>query len=281
MSRLQTQAEANAYWENVEFKKWVVTFSAGSRNRRRTAESLVTSRTATGARKAAIKHQQTERGNDWVSSAMPSVRLATAQDLGCVATSIDAPTTTDQNLVATGWTITKDYESWIVVSPAGQKRRWFEKTTAHDDSPFMWAFLNALSASWAAPAPNPQLRSERIAEIAAMYHHDDDTEIGDMMAAIRVALKEAGAAPADALDAAFEAVRTTQYGPGVSIELSGDEVATAIDAWLVAHGVHVSGSRTVTVNGALCEAGRVFVDPAGFVVADGNKLSGRGVNAEG
>ena len=41
----------------------------------------------------------------------------------------------------------------------------------------------------------------------------------------------------------------TEYGPGVSVELTGDEVATAIDAWLVALGVHVSGSRTVTVNG--------------------------------
>lgn len=74
---------------------------------------------------------------------------------------------------------------------------------------------------------------------------------------------------------------TTQFGPGVSIELSGNEVATAIDAWLVAHGVHVSGPRTVTVNGALCEAGHVYVDPAGFVIADGNELSGRGVSAEG
>lgn len=84
MTRLQTQAEANAYWENVEFKKWVVTFTAGSSRSRRTTESLVTSRTSTGARKAAIRHQQIERGNDWVASAASTVRLATAQDLGCV-----------------------------------------------------------------------------------------------------------------------------------------------------------------------------------------------------
>lgn len=32
---------------------------------------------------------------------------------------------------------------------------------------------------------------------------------------------------------------TTEYGPGVSIELSGDEVATATDAYLVARGVCV------------------------------------------
>lgn len=147
MTRLQTQAEANAYWENVEFKKWVVTFTAGSRNKRRIAESLVTSRNATGARKAAITHQQIECGNDWVTSAMSTIRLATAQDLGCVAAVAEDPATTDQPLRADGWSITKDNESWTVVSPSGQKRRWFEKTTAHDDSPFMWAFLNALSAN--------------------------------------------------------------------------------------------------------------------------------------
>jgi uncharacterized protein YlxW (UPF0749 family) len=67
----------------------------------------------------------------------------------------------------------------------------------------------------------------------------------------------------------------TKYGPGVSLELTGDEVATAIDAWLVAHDVHVSGARTVTVNGRLCEAGTVYVDPSGFVIVDGKKLSGR------
>ena len=68
----------------------------------------------------------------------------------------------------------------------------------------------------------------------------------------------------------------TEYGPGVSIELTGDEVATAIDAWLVAHGVHVSGPRTITVNSGLCTFGHVYVDPSGFVITDGEKLTGRG-----
>jgi hypothetical protein len=68
----------------------------------------------------------------------------------------------------------------------------------------------------------------------------------------------------------------TEYGPGVSIELTGDEVATAISAYLVAHGVHVSGPRTVTVNGELCEEGEVYVDPSGFAVADGKRFTGRG-----
>ena len=68
---------------------------------------------------------------------------------------------------------------------------------------------------------------------------------------------------------------TTQYGPGVSIELDGNEVATAIDAWLVAHCVHVSGPRTITVNGELCEAGHIFVDPSGFVITPkGEKVAG-------
>lgn len=73
---------------------------------------------------------------------------------------------------------------------------------------------------------------------------------------------------------------TTQFGPGVSIELNGDEVATAIDAWLVAQGVRVSGPRTVTVNGDLCATGHVYVDPSGFVITEAGKLSGRGVTAE-
>ena len=68
----------------------------------------------------------------------------------------------------------------------------------------------------------------------------------------------------------------TEYGPGVSIEMSGDEVARAIYAYLAAHGIHVSGPRTVTVNGELCESGHVYVDPEGSVVADGKRWTGRG-----
>ena len=68
----------------------------------------------------------------------------------------------------------------------------------------------------------------------------------------------------------------TQFGPGVSIELSGEEVAAAIHAWLVAHGVYVSGPSTVTVNGDLCETGHVYVDPSGCVIDNGRKFSGRG-----
>jgi hypothetical protein len=69
---------------------------------------------------------------------------------------------------------------------------------------------------------------------------------------------------------------TTEFGPGVDVRMTGDEVATAIDAYLVSHGIHVVGPRTVTVNGCLCEAGSVYVDPSGKVVTDGRVYSGRG-----
>lgn len=73
---------------------------------------------------------------------------------------------------------------------------------------------------------------------------------------------------------------TTEFGPGVSIDLTGDEVAMAIDAWLMARGVHVRGPRTVKVNGDLCEIGEIYVDPSGFVVADGERFSGRGLGGD-
>ena len=67
-----------------------------------------------------------------------------------------------------------------------------------------------------------------------------------------------------------------EYGPGVMIELNGEEIATAIDAYLTAHCVHVSGPRTINVNGELIENGGVYVDPSGFVISEGEKYSGRG-----
>jgi hypothetical protein len=68
----------------------------------------------------------------------------------------------------------------------------------------------------------------------------------------------------------------TEYGPGVAIEMTGEEVALAISAYLVAHDVHIVGARTITVNGELCEVGRVYVDPSGSVVTDGRRFTGRG-----
>lgn len=69
---------------------------------------------------------------------------------------------------------------------------------------------------------------------------------------------------------------TTKYGPGVEISLSGDEVAIAIDAYLVAHDIFVFGPRTITINGELCKIGEVYIDPSGFVIKNGKKISGRG-----
>lgn len=73
----------------------------------------------------------------------------------------------------------------------------------------------------------------------------------------------------------------TKYGPGVDIKLTGDEVASAIDAWLVAQGVHVRGPRTVRVNNGLCNDGNVYVDPSGFVVANGKMYLGIEVQSKG
>lgn len=69
---------------------------------------------------------------------------------------------------------------------------------------------------------------------------------------------------------------TTKYGPGVDILLSGEEVARAIAAYLVAHGVYVDGARTITVNGDLCERGRVYVDPGAAVIYEGRRWCGDG-----
>ena len=73
----------------------------------------------------------------------------------------------------------------------------------------------------------------------------------------------------------------TEFGPGVEVALTGDEVATAIDAFLVARGIHVSGPRTISVNGRLCMDGLVYVDPSGFVISRGKKYAGRGGKDDG
>lgn len=73
---------------------------------------------------------------------------------------------------------------------------------------------------------------------------------------------------------------STEYGPGVLISLTGDEVAAAIATYLVAHDVHIRGPRTITVNGELCEEGHIYVDPSGIVITDGYVFSGRGPGGE-
>jgi hypothetical protein len=68
----------------------------------------------------------------------------------------------------------------------------------------------------------------------------------------------------------------TEYGSGVKIELSGEDVALAIEALIVSRNIHISGPRTISVNGSLCHFGGVYVDPSGYVIAKGKKISGRG-----
>ncbi|MBD9395759.1 hypothetical protein [Acidovorax sp. ACV01] len=82
---IQTQAQANAYWADKEVKKWVVEFTAGPHHWRRTARSLVSARSTARAQAAGIQHQIVVMNNTWVRRASATtVRLATAQDLGCV-----------------------------------------------------------------------------------------------------------------------------------------------------------------------------------------------------
>jgi hypothetical protein len=68
----------------------------------------------------------------------------------------------------------------------------------------------------------------------------------------------------------------TEFGPGVQIDLTGDEVAIAIEAYLLAHSVRISGPRTIRVNGKLCSTGKIYVDPSGFVIHHGKRIDGRG-----
>lgn len=72
----------------------------------------------------------------------------------------------------------------------------------------------------------------------------------------------------------------TEFGPGVDIELTGQEVAIAIYTYLTAHRVHISGPATIRVNGRLCKSGSIYVDPSGEVVAEGKLYSGRGGRAK-
>jgi hypothetical protein len=60
----------------------------------------------------------------------------------------------------------------------------------------------------------------------------------------------------------------TKYGPGVQIDLDGNDIALAIEAYLVAHNIHIFGPRTTRVNGELIETGEIYVDPSGFVIEE-------------
>lgn len=68
----------------------------------------------------------------------------------------------------------------------------------------------------------------------------------------------------------------TEYGPGIEINLTGDEVALAIELWLFYQNTLICGPRTITVNNELCNSGRVYIDPSGYVIDNGLKYFGSG-----
>lgn len=72
----------------------------------------------------------------------------------------------------------------------------------------------------------------------------------------------------------------TEYGRGVSIILTGDEVATAIDSYLVSRNVVVRGPRTITMEGELLKETRVYVDPSGSVINNSTPDGGEPVTVE-
>ena len=55
---------------------------------------------------------------------------------------------------------------------------------------------------------------------------------------------------------------TTEYGPGVQIDLSEDELYQAIAAYLVARGINISGPRTTRPRS---DGVGIYVDPSGHV----------------
>ena len=50
----------------------------------------------------------------------------------------------------------------------------------------------------------------------------------------------------------------------------------AITTYMHAHQMYTSGTQTVSVNGELCDSARVYVDPSGFVMFNGQRWEGRG-----
>lgn len=68
---------------------------------------------------------------------------------------------------------------------------------------------------------------------------------------------------------------TSEYGPGIEISLTGEEIAIAIDLYLYSKGVLILGPRTTQVNNELCQGGEVYVDPSGYIIAYRKKYTGR------
>lgn len=135
------------------------------------------------------------------------------------------------------------YEAWFLQKGSAhqlernQTMGWYENLWANAGWE-AWQARAALAASRAAgvPASELGLTRERIAQIAATYFHQDETELGDMKTAIRVALREAASTatglPTAAPDASCpEAARTqataalkAQAAP--NLELTDEELTT-------------------------------------------------------
>jgi hypothetical protein len=68
----------------------------------------------------------------------------------------------------------------------------------------------------------------------------------------------------------------TKYGKGIQIDLTCEEIARAIYAYLMSHNVVINGAATIRVNDELIKKGEIYVDPSGRVIADGIGWSGHG-----
>ena len=68
---------------------------------------------------------------------------------------------------------------------------------------------------------------------------------------------------------------TSEFGTGIKIELTGDELAHAIDMFLYYKKVYVDGARTIRVNGERCDSASIYVDPSGSLMKKGVRISGR------
>lgn len=75
---------------------------------------------------------------------------------------------------------------------------------------------------------------------------------------------------------------TSEYGPGVDIVLSGDELAQAIFDYIKSQGAIIEGPMTARANGGRCMSARVHVDPSGMVTTkEQGVMSGRGPSQSG
>lgn len=129
------------------------------------------------------------------------------------------------------------FEAWFLQKGSAhqlernQTMGWYENLWANAGWE-AWQARAALAASRAGvPASELGLTRERIAQIAATYFHQDETELGDMKTAIRVALREAASAatclPADAPEAArTQATAALNAQAAPTLELTDEELTT-------------------------------------------------------